>query len=407
MGNRFLGQAIVFASLLASCSSAHSGSERDAGQEDARMDDAYVAIPGEMRRLRAEDGDRIHELAVDSQNHICALVTRASRELHYGCFDATDTFVSHGLIATGSAGCHGLALDPNDNPSMICGAYDAGAEFTLAGVTHTQASCAVRLEGEAVWAECVSQPFFIRSFAHNERTHAVAAVIASEEVTGMLGPFEMGLGIYIASGLPIVERTQLHLFIESNIGAYAIFPAEDGGWFIAGDYFSAPGWMLPESPSGQAPFWLKVDADFHPLEAHTYPHSASATSWSLGADGRIVGIAFSFADGFDMMPTYFVGEGLEPWVPIGVVGPNGGIYGARASSTNIVALGQTWNRMPFTIGPTTFDYQPRTQVLATFTRTGEFLAARRVPGDFGNAVLLHDGAVAYAEGNLVHVLSIR
>jgi hypothetical protein len=63
--------------------------------------------------------------------------------------------------------------------------------------------------------------------------------------------------------------------------------------------------------------------------------------------------------------------------------------------------------MPFTIGPTTFDYQPRTQVLATFTRTGEFLAARRVPGDFGNAVLLHDGAVAYAEGNLVHVLSIR
>lgn len=390
----------VTAALLAACSgSTPSRSMRDAGREE----DAATLLPGEVRTLRVEPSERIAWLAVDSDDALCALVyhpiTVLDSELRYGRFDALGTFVAEATVATGNVRVQSLTLDRDDNPAMILGNFDP-VEFVIDGRTHSEASCAVRLESGVVWSQCIDFPFVINSFARNERGGAVASIIQYVARYGVVGPFGAIAGVYFASGLPIVERSQLHLFAGGETGPRFIAPDADGGWWVAGEYAAPPpsAWMLQEMPQPR-PFWAKVDADFNPIEVHTFAEETTVLSWNLGVGGPIA-LSLSNLDS----GTHLVGVGFERSVPVG----RGGYGSALTASANTVGAMLQFSDGPLEVGGLRFENALETQVLVTFTGTGELLTARRVPGWWApNIVILADESIAYAEGNVVHVLSSR
>ena len=366
-----------------------------------------MPLPGELRTLAVDPSETIAWLAVDSHNDLCALVSARHfphAELRYGCFDAAGTFVARATIATGDAEVHDLTLDRDDNPSMIVRNFNPAAEFVIDGRTHSDASCAVRLAGGAIWSSCIVQPSRINSFAYNDRTDDVASIIRNG-LDGMIGPFRVTTGGYLASSLPIVQRAQLQLFAASDNGPRFIVQDEDGGWWVAGDYASPTpsAWMLPEALQARL-FWAKVDADFNPIEVHTYAENAITLSWNLDAEGRPIALAFTNTDTGESISIYVVGVGFESLVPVG----RGGYGSAVSASANTVAAMLQFFQGPLEVGAQRFELDPMTQVLATFTRSGELLTARQVPGSWAtNLVILDDESIAYAEYNLVHVLSSR
>ena len=394
----------VTAALLAACSRSRPPPGIDAG--GGRVD-AATPLPGELRTLAVDPSEYIAWLAVDSHNDLCALVSGRStfpdNEIRYGCFDAAGTFVARATIATGFARVQQLTLDRNDNPSMILGNGDPGIAFVIDGRTHSQASCAVRWTDRAIWSECIASPMSITSFAYSDRTGAVAAIIRNEGLNGMIGSVRVAAGAHLASGLPIVESSQLHFFAAGDNVPRFIAPAADRGWWVAGNYSSptpSP-WMLPET-SQRRPFWAKVDANFNPVEVHTYAEDAFTESWSLDVDGRPIALAFDDVNSLVSMPISVVGAGFE-----NLVIARGG-FGTVTVSANIVAAMLQFAHGPLEVGAQRFELDPMTQVLATFTRSGELLTARRVPAYWRtNVVILDDESIAYAEYNVVHVLSSR
>ncbi len=387
--------------LLAACTVPRS---HDAASRDAGRLDAATLLPGEVRTLSVEPSERIAGLAVDSDDALCALVYRTTfpdYELRYGCFDALGTFVAEATVATGNVRVQSLTLDRNDNPAMILGNIDP-VEFVIDGRTHTQASCAVRLEGGVVWSQCIDLPFSINSFAINERGGAVGSIIQYRARYGDIGPLGAIAGMYFASGLPIVESSQLHLFEGGEAGPRIIAQDADGGWWVAGDHSAPtpPAWMLPETRQ-PTPFWAKVDANFNPIEVHTYAEDVTTMMWDLDVDGRPMALAYGTGES---IPIYFVGAGFERPVAIG----QGGYGAAVAASASTLVAALQFFQGPLEVGGHRFEMALETQVLATFTRTGELLTARQVPGWWPpNVVILADESIAYAEGNVVHVLSSR
>ncbi len=347
-----------------------------------------MPLPGELRTLAVDPSETIAWLAVDSHNDLCALVSARfsfpHTELRYGCFDAAGTFVARATIATGFARVQQLTLDHDDNPSMILGNGDPGVEFVIDGRTHSQASCAVRWTDRAIWSECIASPMSITSFAYSDRTGAVAAIIRNEGLNGMIGPVRVAAGAHLASGLPIVESSQLHFFAAGDNVPRFIAPAADRGWWVAGNYSSPTpsAWMLPET-SQRRPFWAKVDANFNPVEVHTYAEDAFTQSWSLDAEGRPIALAFNDVNSLISMPISLVGAGFENLV-IG----RGGYGSAVSASANTVAAMLQFFQGPLEVGAQRFELDPMTQVLATFTRSGELLTARQVPGSWATNLVI-------------------
>lgn len=398
--NQVLALAITTA-LLAACSGSHSMTPIDAGGEDAGRD-ASELLPGEIRTLRVGWAHSINALVVDTDDNLCGTVAvlRGPRmfDLLYGCFEGSE-FVPQATIVHTLANPYDLQIDSQGHPSFALGV----GSHEIAGRTYTDGSCWVRLVGAEVLAQCLEAPLGLYSVSYEETSGRVAAIIHTDEDT-MVAGVPIARGTYILDGLPLRDASQLHS-IGFNITPE--FIAWDAGGLVVGGQFSHTREHGLPFLQEDNPFSARLDAAFAmtSIRAYPLPHRYNVlTSWQLNGHD-IVGVSTAHGETAEEEGHFLLRESDATSIRVGT----GGDVVAMATRGDVVAGRFAFMGYPsITLGSTTLSAAGNNHLLATFTREGEVLTVRRItPWSPRDVVMFSDQSIAFAQGNVVHVLSSR